>query len=111
MEVLGSQDGTVEVWEFGGSWVVPAHSIRGRAKIGRREDSSNRHRISSLLLSPHPERREQGPQVGTPRLAPAFSTISHSLTCSARIPKQYNFRNFLMSEECADMARMAANLA
>jgi hypothetical protein len=34
-----------------------------------------------------------------------------SLTCSARLPKQNDFRNFLMSEECDDMARMVANLA
>jgi hypothetical protein len=27
------------------------------------------------------------------------------------VPKQYDFRNFLMSQECAAMALMAANLA
>ena len=34
-----------------------------------------------------------------------------SLTCSARLPKQNDLRNFLMSEECAEMALMVANLA
>jgi len=34
-----------------------------------------------------------------------------SLTYSATLPKQDDFRNFLMSEECADMAQLVANLA
>jgi hypothetical protein len=34
-----------------------------------------------------------------------------SLTCSARLPKQYDLRNFLMSEQCAEMAQVVANLA
>ena len=37
--------------------------------------------------------------------------LSHSLTCSAQVPKQEDFRTFLMSEECAEMAEMAVNLA
>jgi hypothetical protein len=34
-----------------------------------------------------------------------------SLTCSARVPKQNDLRNFLMSDECAEMAELVANLA
>jgi hypothetical protein len=34
-----------------------------------------------------------------------------SLTCSARLPKQNDLRNFLMSPECAEMAQLVANLA
>ena len=33
------------------------------------------------------------------------------LTCSARIPKRDDPRNFLVSEECAGVAELAANLA
>jgi hypothetical protein len=33
-----------------------------------------------------------------------------SLTCSARLPKQNDLRNFLVSEECAEMAEMVTNL-
>jgi hypothetical protein len=40
-----------------------------------------------------------------------LSHRSHSLTCSAGVPKQNDLRNFLMSEECAEMAQKVASLA
>ena len=53
---------------------------------------------------------EVNPQDGTPRLTAGLSTITHPLTCSARVPQQNDLRNFLMSEECADMSQMVANV-
>ena len=39
------------------------------------------------------------------------SLQSHSPARSARLPQRDDFRNFLMSEECAGMAQLVANLA
>ena len=54
---------------------------------------------------------EGNPQDGTPRLTAGLSTITHPLTCSTWVPKQNDLRNFLMSEEYAEMAQAAMNLA
>jgi len=37
--------------------------------------------------------------------------VSHPLPCSAPLPKRDDFRNFLMSQECIDMAQMMAYMA
>jgi len=42
---------------------------------------------------------------------PLAATIPEALTWSAHLTIRDNFRNFLMSEECAEMAGMVANLA
>jgi hypothetical protein len=35
---------------------------------------------------------------------------SVSLTCSKRVSQREDFRNFLMNQECAEMARLAVDL-
>jgi hypothetical protein len=46
--------------------------------------------------------------LGCFRLTPVRAGLKLSL---GGPPKQYDFRNFLMSQECAEMAQTAANLA
>jgi hypothetical protein len=36
---------------------------------------------------------------------------AHPLTCSARVPKQNDLRNFLMSEECLRLGQLVANMS
>ena len=38
------------------------------------------------------------------------TNLPFPLVCPALLPKQDDFRNFLMSRECAETARAAANL-
>ncbi|GAF93408.1 unnamed protein product, partial [marine sediment metagenome] len=53
---------------------------------------------------------EVSPQDGTPKLTAGLSTTSHPLTYSVFLPQQNDLRNFLMSEKCAEMAQLVANL-